>query len=362
MTDRSTTNHPIGRDSSGNPRLPTIDEADIQRALATRLGVGPPADAESPAVSDESTPGEQPQTNNPDSPDSPDGPSEPGGGSHSRDDVDADGPRPYIKITPAREQVTPDHVIKGLYGLYRAGSGRTLPFHVERRLSFVSTHHSFEFLIHKPDATQRFDFYLGVRPYEVEAVEHLAANVRAMYPGSFRFEIVPFATSAVFVDDVEPDQASLADLEPFEGLDDLADLEGFDPGLLDAASDRGTPAPDHVEDDDPTPPAMVRWGGVETKNNDWMTLLSQFSEVSVDVEEVFRSPLSVLLEQATETDEPFLFQAVFTPRRDWTKEAETHKRNLKMGTTGMWSAFKQEAGAMLFGTSEEERRQRHRPD
>jgi hypothetical protein len=53
---------------------------------------------------------------------------------------------------------------------------------------------------------------------------------------------------------------------------------------------------------------------------------------------------------------------VFTPRRDWTKEAETHKRNLKMGTTGMWSAFKQEAGAMLFGTSEEERRQRHRPD
>ncbi|MFC7257516.1 hypothetical protein [Haloplanus litoreus] len=58
---------------------------------------------------------------------------------------------------------------------------------------------------------------------------------------------------------------------------------------------------------------MVRWGGVETKNNDWMTLLSQFSEVSVDIEEAFRSPLSVLLEQATETNEPFLFQAVFTP-------------------------------------------------
>ena len=35
---------------------------------------------------------------------------------------------------------------------------------------------------------------------------------------------------------------------------------------------------------------------------------------------------------------------------------------MKMGTTGMWSAFKQEAGAMLFGTSEEERRQRHRSD
>ena len=228
------------------------------------------------------------------------------------------------KITPAREQVTPDHVIKGLYGLYRVGSGRTLPFHVERCLSFVSAHHSFEFLIHKPEATQRFDFYLGVHPYEVEAVEHLAANVRAMYPKRFRFEIVPFATSAVFVDDAEPDHATLTDLESFEGLDELANLDRFDPGLLDGASAPDAPVPGPDDGDDPTPPAMVRCGGVETKNNDWMTLLSQFSEVSVDIEEAFRSPLSVLLEQATETDEPFLFQAVFTPRRDWTKEAETH--------------------------------------
>jgi hypothetical protein len=186
-----------------------------------------------------------------------------------------------------------------------------------------------------------------------------------MYPERFRFEIVPFATSAVFVDEAEPDHATLADLESFEGLGELANLEGFDPGLLDGMSDSDGPASGPEENDDsvdPTPPAMVRWGGIETKNNDWMTLLSQFSEVSVDIEEAFRSPLSVLLEQATETDEPFLFQAVFTPRRDWTKAAETHKRNLKMGTTSMWSAFKQEAGATLFGTSEAERQQRHRPD
>lgn len=360
MTGRSTNNRSGESESSRNPRFPSIDEADIQRALSTRLGGEPSDDTEPRAGQPEEDSHQEPETDNADEPAYPERPSE--SEEHLGDDSDGEGPRPYIKITPAREQVTPDHVIKGFYGLYRAGSGRTLPFHVERRLSFVSTHHSFEFLIHKPEATQRFDFYLGVHPYEVEAVEHLAANVRAMYPERFRFEIVPFATSAVFVDDAEPDRATLADLESFEGLDELANLEGFDPGLLDGANDPDAPVSGPDEADDPTPPAMVRWGGVETKNNDWMTLLSQFSEVSVDIEEAFRSPLSVLLEQATETNEPFLFQAVFTPRRDWTKEAEAHKRNLKMGTTGMWSAFKQEAGAMLFGTSEEERRQRHRPD
>jgi hypothetical protein len=236
-----------------------------------------------------------------------------------------------------------------------------MPFHLERRLSFVSTQRTFEFLIHKPADTRRFDFYLGVRPYEVEALEHLAANVRAMYPESFHFEIVPFATTDIFVDDVEPAGATLADLAAFDGIDELVELDGFEPDLLDTAEDtrdeseRGT-------DGDPTPPAMVRWEGVETKNNDWMTLLSQFSEISVDIEDSFRSPLSVLLEQATETDEPFIFQVVFTPRRDWTKEAEVQKRNLKMGTTGVFSSFKQEAAAMILGTSEEERRQRHRPD
>ena len=365
MTDRLTNTRQRSNDATDTSRLPSVDDEDIQQALVTRFSSEPSSETAVSVESSESATQEHVEPNTYEEPRSPVEPSDEPGNNTAGTESDDGGPEPYIKITPAREQVTPDHVIKGLYGLYRAGSGRTLPFHAERHLSFVRTHHTFEFLIHKPEATQRFDFYLGVRPYEVEAVEHLAANVRAMYPERFRFEIVPFATSAVFVDDAEPDHATLADLESFEGLDELANLEGFDPGLLDGVNDSDAPASGPGENDDsvdPTPPAMVRWGGVETKNNDWMTLLSQFSEVSVDIEEAFRSPLSVLLEQATETDEPFLFQAVFTPRQDWTKAAETHKRNLKMGTTSMWSAFKQEAGATLFGTSEAERQQRHRPD
>ena len=269
-----------------------------------------------------------------------------------------DTTQPFIKITPAREQVTPGHVVKALYGLYRTGSGRHLPFGLERRLSFVSTHLTFEFLIHKPRATQRFDFYLGVRPYEREAFEALAANVRAMYPESFRFEIVSFAVEAVF-DSPSGDEPT-PPLAAFEGMDELTGLDGFERFDADGV-------PPAVGEDEPTlvetdAAHLIRWHGVEAKNNDWMTLLSRFSELSLDADDGYRSPLSVLLEQAIVTDDPFVYQVVFTPKRDWTKDAEHHKRNLKMGTTGLWSAFTQEAAAVLLGTSEEERRQRHRPD
>ena len=363
MTDRSGTSRSTGS-GRREPPLPNIDNSEIQNAVSTRVhgrtSDYSASDAEDAKAGD-SVEGNHSTTHPADEPPSSDSDLESSSSDELSDETTADGYRPYIKITPAREQVTPDHVIKGLFGLYRAGSGREMPFHLERRLSFVSTQRTFEFLIHKPAATRRFDFYLGVRPYEVEALEHLAANVRAMYPESFHFEIVPFAPTDIFVDDVEPAGATLADLAAFEDIDELIELDGFEPSLLDTAEDlpRGEK---HDTAVDPTPPAMVRWEGVETKNNDWMTLLSQFSEISVDIEDSFRSPLSVLLEQATETNEPFVFQVVFTPRRDWTKEAEVHKRNLKMGTTGVFGSFKQEAASMILGTSEEERRQRHRPD
>ena len=275
------------------------------------------------------------------------------------DDVGPDDTtRLFIKITPAREQVTPGHVIKALYGLYRTGSGRQLPLDLDQRLSFIKSHLTFEFLIHKPRDTQRFDFYLGVSPYEQEAFETLAANVRAMYPESFRFEIVPFSVRDVF----EPsDTQETARLAAFEGIEELDHLEGFEPFDIDADQPLTTVSAD-TNADEQAPPEVVQWRGVQTKNNDWMTLLSRFSELSLDDDDGYRSPLTVLLEQALATDEPFVYQAVFTPKRDWTKDAERHKRNLKMGTTGVWSAFKQEAAASVLGTSEEERRQRHRPD
>ncbi|WP_136602884.1 hypothetical protein [Salinigranum halophilum] len=177
-----------------------------------------------------------------------------------------------------------------------------------------------------------------------------------MYPEAFRFEIVPFSVGDVF-DPPEALPAGTNQLAAFEGIDELGQLDGFE--VFEETAPSSDPA---VVEQAQMTPTMARWSGVETKNNDWMTLLSRFSEVTLDSEDAYRSPLSVLLEQALGTDEPFVYQVVFSPKHDWTKEAEHHKRNLKMGTTGMWSAFKQEFAATLLGTSEEERRQRHRPD
>jgi hypothetical protein len=335
--------------------MPTVDEAEVRAAVAARLQeTADPDGRAQPSGGPAASPTEGHETSDPSDTstrdDDPDG-----GDSDDEGSLTDRRTRPFIKITPARQQVTPGHVVKALYGLYRAGSGHRVPFGLDRRLSVLNTQLTFEFLIHKPRATQRFDFYLGVRPYEREAFEHLAANVRAMYPESFGFEIVPFAVADVF--DPAADLPPAADaLAAFEGLDDLGQLDGFELTEFDTVTT--APVPDSVD----TEPALARWGGTETKHNDWMTLLSRFSELALDGDDGYRSPLSVLLEQALGTDEPFVYQVVFSPRRDWTREAEHHKRNLKMGTTGMWSAFRQEFASVLLGTSEEERRQRHRPD
>ncbi len=296
-----------------------------------------------------------------------------GGGAHSTDDVPEDTSHPYIKITPAREQVVPKQIVKGLYGFHRAGGGREMPFGLAERLPFVSPKTTFEFLIHKPRETQRFDFYLGVHPYDVRAFKNLANNISAMYPDTFTFEVASFSPRDAFTRQNER-LAGLRALAELEGIEELEGLQGFrrieyaleelhegDPDGTEESESADHPEASDDESDMEMP-SMVRWVGTEAKNNDWMTLLSRFSEVDLTAEDGYRSPLSVLLEQATGTDEPFVFQAIFSPRRDWTKEAEAHKRNLKMGVSGMKSAFMQELWRELLGTSDDERREIHRAD
>ena len=347
-------------------RIPTVNDDELRRAVKTRLQETDSLErnADSEDISPSASAGqigscpETPETSNTHPGLGEDTPNAEGSSNASATTEPDETTRPFIKITPAREQVTPGHIVKALYGLYRTGSGRQLPFGLERRLSFVRTHFSFEFLIHKPRHTQRFDFYLGVHPYDREAFETLAANVRAMYPESFRFEIVPFSVSEVF--DPTADGETSTQLAAFEGIDELDQLDGFE--LVDGEVHSPLEGETDPALEEAATADLIRWHGVEAKNNDWMTLLSRFSELSLDADDGYRSPLSVLLEQALATDDPFVYQVVFTPKRDWTKDAERHKRNLKMGTTGLWSAFTQEAAAVLLGTSEEERRQRHRPD
>ncbi|WP_197428333.1 DUF87 domain-containing protein [Halapricum sp. CBA1109] len=272
----------------------------------------------------------------------------------------ADTSFPYIKITPAREQVPPKQIVKGLYGFHRAGRGSSVP--LSGVIPFTRKKTTFEFLIHKSRDTQRFDFYLGVHPYDVRSFKNLANNVSTMYPDSFRFEVVSFSARDAFTQQSSR-MAGLRALAELEGIEEIEGLQGFQPtqqSLDEFIEDEYDDAPEEEGTFDL--PAMVRWSGTEAKNKDWMTLLSRFTELEASADTGYRSPLSVLLEQAAGTDDPFVFQAVFTPRHDWTDGAESHKRDLKMGNHGAGGAFKNELFRVLGGTSEEERQQIHRGD
>ncbi len=287
--------------------------------------------------------------------------------------------RPYIHISPARKQVTPGNVIEGLFGFYRAGVTGTSRFNLKARLGLKSYKKTFEFIIHKPRNTKRFDFYISVTPYEATAFKTLAANVAAMYPESFEFEIVPFNPVAVFASEdgnARVGGRRIATLDDIVDLENLAGFEdpevftdeeigsGNEPSSKEAEEQlnrEGVPLrPEEVSEENR--PSLVRWKGISSKKDDWMTLLRPFSNLSVDRDDQYRSPLSVLLEQAVHTDDPFIFQTIFKPRSDWTREAENHKRNLKMGNHGTLSAFKNEFLRQAFGTSDQERQNLHRGD
>jgi hypothetical protein len=287
--------------------------------------------------------------------------------------------RPYIHISPAREQVTPGNVVAGLFGLYRAGVTSTSRFNLKSRLGLKDYKKTFEFIIHKPRNTKRFDFYISVTPYEATAFKTLAANVAAMYPESFEFEIVPFNPVAAFASEDGNARVGGRRIATLDDIIDLENLAGFeDPEVF---TDQGIgsgdePSSEEAEEQliregvplrpeevrEEKRPSLVRWKGIASKKDDWMTLLRPFSDLAVDNDDQYRSPLSVLLEQAVHTDDPFIFQTIFKPRSDWTSEAETHKRNLKMGNHGTLSAFKNEFARQAFGTSDQERRNIHRGD
>jgi len=299
-----------------------------------------------------------------------------GPGKKLSDPVEA---RPYIHISPARKQVTPGNVIEGLFGFYRAGVTGTSRFNLKARLGLKNYKKTFEFIIHKPRNTKRFDFYISVTPYEATAFKTLAANVAAMYPESFEFEIVPFNPVAAFASEdgnARVGGRRIATLDDIVDLENLAGFEdpevftdeeigsGNEPSSKEAEEQlnrEGVPLrPEDVSDENR--PSLVRWKGISSKKDDWMTLLRPFSNLSVDRDDQYRSPLSVLLEQAVHTDDPFIFQTIFKPRSNWTREAENHKRNLKMGNHGTLSAFKNEFLRQAFGTSDQERQNLHRGD
>ena len=147
----------------------------------------------------------------------------------------------YIQITPVREQVNSDTVIRELYGLHRYGNGRKLPLDMELHIDSIDPTSNFEFIIYKPSEEAQFKFFIGPGERGDVSCDRLESTTRSQYPENFEFDREQFDITDVF---------------------------------------------EQV-------PHMVRFEGVEEHRKDWMTMLTRF-----DTETVDRSPLSNLLESA----------------------------------------------------------------
>jgi len=110
-------------------RIPSVSDDELRRAVKTRLqetdSLRRSADSEdiTPSRSAGQIGGgpETPESNT--HPGREDTPNTEGSSDASATSEPDETTRPFIKITPAREQVTPGHIVKALYGLYRTGSG-----------------------------------------------------------------------------------------------------------------------------------------------------------------------------------------------------------------------------------------------
>lgn len=209
----------------------------------------------------------------------------------------------YIKITPVRQKVNSDTVIRELYGLHKYGKGRKMPLDAEQVLPGVTPAANFELLIYKPPGEPQFQFYMGPGESGDVDCDRLESTTRSQYPEDFQFNRIRFDITDVF--------------------DDI--------------------------------PHMVRYDGVGVRRRDWMTTLTTF-----DTELVERSPLSNLLETIIQSDGAAIFQVVFEPRFDWTAKAERHKGRLKRGVHTTGGMVIRSVLDAALGVSDEEKQERHK--
>ena len=211
----------------------------------------------------------------------------------------------YIQITPVREQVNSDTVIRELYGLHQYGNGRKLPLDMELHIDSIDPTSNFEFIIYKPSEEAQFKFFIGPGERGDVSCDRLESTTRSQYPENFEFDREQFDITDVF---------------------------------------------EQV-------PHMVRFEGVEEHRKDWMTMLTRF-----DTETVDRSPLSNLLESIIQSDGAVLFQVIFEPRSDWSPKAQRQKGRLKRGVHTAGGMVIRTVLDAVLGVSDEERQERHRGD
>ncbi|WP_266080723.1 ATP-binding protein [Haladaptatus caseinilyticus] len=241
--------------------------------------------------------------------------------------------RRYIRIEPAHERVTPSDIISRLAGLRKLKSGWKVKYHPLKNAP------TFEFLALTQGNQTPVRFYLGVN--DETLLSTIRSELTTAYPASYH---------------LSEEELTLPDelLGPSTENTDTDEEDSPEPQSVDDARSELLNRT----------PIAARWRGIGTRSDDWMTPLTQYSQLHATDQRTdsasAKAPLATAVERLSQASAPTVLQVLFTRYADWEKAANTRKENIQTKHDGFVQSAKTSFNDMLRGYDEEEIRDRRR--
>ncbi|WP_227357548.1 hypothetical protein [Haladaptatus salinisoli] len=239
--------------------------------------------------------------------------------------------RRYIRIEPAHERVTPSDIISRFAGLRKLKSGWKVKYLPQKSAP------TFEFLALTQGNQTPVRFYLGAT--DESLLSTVRSELTTAYPASYNLseEELTLPEELLGPSTREPDTDE--DTVESQPIDDARSE------LLNRT------------------PIAARWQGVATRTDDWMTPLTQYSQLHAthnDDSASAKAPLATAVERLAKASAPTVLQVLFTRYADWEKAANTRKENIQTKHDGFVQSAKTSFNDMLRGYDEEHIRDRRR--
>ena len=240
--------------------------------------------------------------------------------------------RRYIRIEPAHERVTPSDIISRLAGLRKLKSGWKVKYDPRKNAP------TFEFLALTQGNQTPVRFYLGAT--DESLLSTIRSELNTAYPASYNLSEEEL---------VLPEELLGPSTRESDTDEDTVESQS----VADARSELLNRTP-----------IAVRWRGIGTRSGDWMTPLTQYSQLHATDQRTdsasAKAPLATAVERLANASAPTVLQVLFTRYADWESAANTRKENIQTKRDGFVQTTKTNVRDMLRGYDEEEIRDRRR--
>ena len=239
--------------------------------------------------------------------------------------------RRYIRIEPAQERVTPSDIISRFAGLRKLKSGWKVKYLPQKSAP------TFEFLALTQGNQTPVRFYLGAT--DESLLSTVRSELTTAYPASYNLSEEELTLPEELLG------PSTENTDTDEDEDSAESIDNVRSELLNRS------------------PIAARWQGVATRTDDWMTPLTQYSQLHATQNgdsASAKAPLATAVERLANASAPTVLQVLFTRYADWEKAANTRKENIQTKRDGFVQTTKTNFRDMLRGYDEEEIRDRRR--